>query len=94
MDAPLPSADLRDQLQATLSGSYTLERELGGGGMARVFVAEETALGWPSRCRGIVRGASSGTGEIGRHSGGAGAGMWPATWPLARPAGSGSNMPV
>src|SRR5207302_10458886 len=27
-----------------LSGSYTLERELGGGGMARVFVAEETAL--------------------------------------------------
>ena len=37
--------DLRDQLQATLSGSYTLERELGGGGMARVFVAEETALG-------------------------------------------------
>src|ERR1039458_9961116 len=37
--------DLRDQLQATLSGSYTLERELGGGGMSRVFVAEETALG-------------------------------------------------
>src|SRR5450631_4621055 len=37
--------DLRDQLQATLSGSYTIERELGGGGMARVFVAEETALG-------------------------------------------------
>src|ERR1041384_4953972 len=38
------SSDLRDQLQATLSGSYTLERELGGGGMSRVFVAEETAL--------------------------------------------------
>jgi serine/threonine-protein kinase len=37
--------DLRDQLQATLSGNYTLERELGGGGMSRVFVAEETALG-------------------------------------------------
>ena len=31
--------DLRDQLQATLSGSYMLERELGGGGMSRVFVA-------------------------------------------------------
>ena len=43
--APLPSSDLRDQLQATLTGSYTIERELGGGGMARVFVAEETALG-------------------------------------------------
>ncbi|HVT38889.1 MAG TPA: serine/threonine-protein kinase, partial [Gemmatimonadaceae bacterium] len=37
--------DLRDQLQQTLGAAYTLERELGGGGMARVFVAEETALG-------------------------------------------------
>ena len=36
---------LRDQLQETLSTSYTLERELGGGGMSRVFVATETALG-------------------------------------------------
>ena len=35
---------LRDQLQATLTGSYTLERELGGGGMSRVFVAEEMRL--------------------------------------------------
>lgn len=33
---------LRDQLQTTLGDSYTLERELGGGGMSRVFVAEET----------------------------------------------------
>jgi tetratricopeptide (TPR) repeat protein/TolB-like protein len=39
------SADIREQLQRTLSGSYTLERELGGGGMSRVFLAEETALG-------------------------------------------------
>jgi eukaryotic-like serine/threonine-protein kinase len=37
--------DLRDQLQTTLSGAYTIERELGGGGMSRVFVAEERALG-------------------------------------------------
>jgi eukaryotic-like serine/threonine-protein kinase len=36
---------LRDQLQSSLSGSYTLERELGGGGMSRVFVAEESRLG-------------------------------------------------
>jgi tetratricopeptide (TPR) repeat protein len=35
---------IRDQLQATLGSAYTLERELGGGGMSRVFVAEETAL--------------------------------------------------
>src|SRR5262245_9382214 len=39
------STDLRDQLQATLSGSFTIERELGGGGMSRVFVAHEEALG-------------------------------------------------
>src|SRR5436190_24075305 len=37
--------DLRDQLQATLTGTYTLERELGGGGMSRVFVADELRLG-------------------------------------------------
>jgi serine/threonine protein kinase len=37
--------DLRGQLQHTLGNSYTLERELGGGGMSRVFVAEENALG-------------------------------------------------
>jgi tRNA A-37 threonylcarbamoyl transferase component Bud32/tetratricopeptide (TPR) repeat protein len=37
--------DLREQLQTTFGSAYTLERELGGGGMSRVFVAEETALG-------------------------------------------------
>ena len=36
---------LRDQLQASLGGAYTLERELGGGGMSRVFVAREHGLG-------------------------------------------------
>src|SRR5579885_293729 len=36
--------DLRQQLQTTLSGAYTLERELGGGGMSRVFVADELRL--------------------------------------------------
>jgi serine/threonine-protein kinase len=39
------AADLREQLQASLGEAYTLERELGGGGMSRVFVALETALG-------------------------------------------------
>src|SRR5918911_2181860 len=38
-------AGLRDELQAALGAAYTLERELGGGGMSRVFLAEETALG-------------------------------------------------
>ena len=37
--------DLRDRLQATLGDNITLERELGGGGMSRVFVAEEKSLG-------------------------------------------------
>ena len=36
--------DLRAQLQATLGSAYTLEHELGGGGMSRVFVADETRL--------------------------------------------------
>ncbi len=36
--------NLREQLQSTLGTSYTLERELGGGGMSRVFVADETRL--------------------------------------------------
>ncbi|MFI5244020.1 MAG: protein kinase [Gemmatimonadales bacterium] len=39
------TAELRDQLQTTLGSGYTLDRELGGGGMSRVFVARETALG-------------------------------------------------
>jgi tetratricopeptide (TPR) repeat protein len=36
--------DLRDQLQQTLGTAYVLERELGGGGMSRVFVADERRL--------------------------------------------------
>src|SRR5262247_1397659 len=36
--------NLREQLQRTLGTSYTLERELGGGGMALVYLAEESAL--------------------------------------------------
>jgi tetratricopeptide (TPR) repeat protein len=37
--------ELRDQLQQALGSAYTVERELGGGGMSRVFAATETALG-------------------------------------------------
>jgi eukaryotic-like serine/threonine-protein kinase len=37
--------ELREQLQRTIGDNYTLERELGGGGMSRVFLAEETSLG-------------------------------------------------
>jgi len=38
-------SDLRSRVQQSLSGSYTIERELGGGGMSRVFVADEHQLG-------------------------------------------------
>src|ERR1043165_4994047 len=38
-------AELRERLQPTLGGAYTIERELGGGGMSRVFVATENRLG-------------------------------------------------
>jgi len=37
--------DLREQLQDALGGAYTLGRELGGGGMSRVFLAEDVRLG-------------------------------------------------
>ena len=36
---------LRDQLQTTLGAGFTLGRELGGGGMSRVYLAHEDALG-------------------------------------------------
>ena len=38
-------SDLRSQLQSTVAPHYTIERELGGGGMARVFLATEQRLG-------------------------------------------------
>ncbi len=37
--------DLRSQLQESLGAAYSLDRELGGGGMSRVFVGTETGLG-------------------------------------------------
>jgi serine/threonine protein kinase len=39
------SSDLQAQLQRALGDAYLLERELGGGGMSRVFVALERGLG-------------------------------------------------
>ncbi|HEU5357703.1 MAG TPA: serine/threonine-protein kinase, partial [Gemmatimonadales bacterium] len=37
--------DLQSQLQAHLGKTFVIERELGGGGMSRVFVADEVRLG-------------------------------------------------
>jgi eukaryotic-like serine/threonine-protein kinase len=36
------TTDLQDRLQQALGTSYLIERELGGGGMSRVFVAQES----------------------------------------------------
>src|SRR3989442_8065735 len=44
-------ADLRERLQAALGDPYRIERELGGGGMSRVFLAQETAL----KRRGVIK---------------------------------------
>ena len=41
----MPPDQLRARLQASLGAAFTLERELGSGGMARVFVATDPALG-------------------------------------------------
>ena len=38
------SDDFRKQLEVSLGSAYVIERELGGGGMSRVFLATETAL--------------------------------------------------
>ena len=40
----MESEQLKNQLQASLGANYTIERELGGGGMSRVFIATETTL--------------------------------------------------
>ena len=37
-------APVRNDLQAALGTAYTIERELGGGGMSRVFVATDGRL--------------------------------------------------
>ena len=41
----MESEQLKQQLQTSLGANYAIERELGGGGMSRVFVATEKTLG-------------------------------------------------
>ena len=41
----LTGPDLGPYLQSALGDAYTIEREIGGGGMGRVFLARESALG-------------------------------------------------
>ena len=44
-DETIRTPDLRERLQSALGSAYSLERELGGGGMSRVFLAREVRLG-------------------------------------------------
>ena len=53
------SSDLQQQLQATLGSDYRIERELGGGGMSRVFLAEERTLGRRVVVKVLSRGLSA-----------------------------------
>src|SRR3989338_7719475 len=39
------TSDLRSRLETALGSGYRVEKELGGGGMSRVFLAEEVRLG-------------------------------------------------
>jgi tRNA A-37 threonylcarbamoyl transferase component Bud32/TolB-like protein/tetratricopeptide (TPR) repeat protein len=41
----VPESAWEDRLRSALAGTYTFERELGGGGMSRVFLATESSLG-------------------------------------------------
>src|SRR5512133_1418997 len=41
----MTSSSLRERLQTSLGNAYTLEHELGGGGMSHVFVADDAGLG-------------------------------------------------
>src|SRR5687767_8868856 len=45
MFSPAMTHPLRDELQASLGAAYQIDRELGGGGMSRVFVAHDHDLG-------------------------------------------------
>ena len=38
-------AELEERLQAAVGDAYRIEKELGGGGMSRVFLAEDVELG-------------------------------------------------
>ena len=54
------TVDLRDSLQGALGGAYTLGQELGGGGMSRVFLAEDTSLGRPVVIKALLPELASG----------------------------------
>ena len=59
-DATLAGPELGAYLQAALGDAYTIERELGGGGMGRVFLARERALDRAVVVKGLLPGLAAG----------------------------------
>ena len=51
---------LRESVQASVGTAYVLERELGGGGMSRVFLARDTALDRPVVVKALLPELASG----------------------------------
>ena len=54
------TVDLRESLAAALGSAYVIEREIGGGGMSRVFVARDTSLDRPVVVKALLPELASG----------------------------------
>lgn len=54
------TSDLRESLQGALGAAYTLDDELGGGGMSRVFLATDTGLERPVVIKALLPELASG----------------------------------
>ncbi|HEY5086896.1 MAG TPA: hypothetical protein VII66_05975, partial [Gemmatimonadaceae bacterium] len=53
-------ASLHASLQAALGGAYAVDHEIGGGGMSRVFLAQDTALDRPVVVKALLPELASG----------------------------------
>ena len=66
-----------DRLTGTLSDRYRIERELGRGGMAVVYLAQDLSDGGPVAVKVLRREITGifGSGRFGRERGGSGGGL-------------------
>lgn len=54
------TSDLRESLQSALGTAYTIDQEIGGGGMSRVFLAQDTGLERPVVVKALLPEMASG----------------------------------